>query len=281
MSLEPTTAPTSCYRHPDRKAGVRCQRCERPICPSCMATASVGFHCPECARGGRQKVLTGAQTFGRAAMGTPAVTYTLIAANVAVFLAGLAERRQDALAGRSGFITDGGLYGPLVADGEWWRIVSSGFLHAGLLHLAFNMFALYQLGLALEPTLGRLRFAILYGGSLLAGSLGVLVVDPNALTVGASGAVFGLMGGLVAAMRERGINPFQTNVGGILLINLLFTFTIPGISIGGHVGGLVGGYLLGSVLGTAGRRALGSETLATVAAAAAGLGLGAACLFVA
>lgn len=254
MSAPDQTAETSCYRHPDRRAGVRCQRCERLICPACMKTASVGFHCPECAKGGSQKVYTRATWSD--ALRRPVVTQVLIAVNAAVFLLGLADSATNAVAGRGGFAVDGGLFGPAVGGGEWYRIVTSGFLHAGLMHLGFNMLALWNLGMILEPALGRLRFALVYLVSLLTGSLGVLVLSPDSLTVGASGAVFGLMGALVTAQRARGIDPWSSGLGGVLGINLLFTFAIPGISIGGHLGGLVGGLLAGWVLLDAGPKAL-------------------------
>lgn len=229
-----------CYRHPDRRGGVICQRCDRPICPDCMHQASVGFHCPECTRAGGQRVVRARQLGG----GGPLVTNLLIAANVAVFVAGLGSglRTRDAV------IIDGGLFGPFVADGEWWRLLSSGFLHANLIHIAFNCLVLYQLGQLLEPVLGRLRFIAAYLCSMVAGSFGVMVLDPNAVTVGASGAVFGMMGVAVALMRSRGINPFQTSLGGTIMLNLLLTFSIRGISIGGHVGGLVGGLVAGWLL---------------------------------
>jgi membrane associated rhomboid family serine protease len=246
-------AESTCYRHPDRKAGVRCQRCERLICPSCMATASVGFHCPECARTGRQKVYTGAAI---RAMNRPVVAQVLIAANAVVFVLGLADSARNAMAGRGGFAVDGGLFGPAVAAGEWWRIVTSGFLHAGMIHLLFNMLALYNLAMVLEPALGRARFVAVYATSLLTGSFGVLLLSPNSLTVGASGAVFGLMGALVVAQRARGIDPFASGLGGLIGINLLITFTIPGISIGGHVGGLLGGLVSGWILLELGPRSL-------------------------
>lgn len=218
-----------------------------------MSTASVGFHCPECARTGRQTVYTRANWSD--ALRRPIVSQVLIAVNALVFVAGLADTARNAMAGRGGFALDGGLFGPAVADGEWYRILTAGFLHAGLLHLGFNMFALYTLGGYLEPALGRLRFALVYAFSLVTGSLGVLVVSPDALTVGASGAVFGLMGALVVAHRARGVDPWSSGVGGVIGINLLITFTIPGISIGGHVGGLIGGLVAGWVLLDAGPRA--------------------------
>lgn len=141
---------------------------------------------------------------------------------------------------------NGALFGPLIAEeGEWWRIVTGGFLHRGLPHIGLNMALLWLLGGQLERALGSVRFVILYGGSLLAGSFGALLVDPVALTVGASGAVFGLMGAAVAAQRSSGISPWQSGIGGLVIVNLVFTFAVSSISVGGHVGGLIGGYIIG------------------------------------
>jgi membrane associated rhomboid family serine protease len=209
-----------------------------------MRQASVGFHCPECTKEQGQRVVRASQ-LGRDLL----VTKALIAINVAVFLAGIGS----GLSTKDSFIERGGLIANAfdghhlvgVANGEWWRVFSSGFLHANLLHIGFNMWALWVLGQLMEPVLGRSRYAIVYGVALVAGALGVLLVDPNQLTVGASGAVFGLMGAAVAAMRARGINVMATGLGATILLNLLITFTIPGISIGGHVGGLVGGFAAG------------------------------------
>lgn len=234
----------TCYRHPDRRAGVVCQRCDRPICPDCMHQASVGFHCPECTKKGAQKVVRGAQLRSNLL-----ATKVLIAINAAVFAAGVGS----GLSTKNSFIDRGGLISRLpvgspyggVAQGEWWRIFSAGFLHANLLHIGLNMWALWVLGQLMEPVLGRARFAMVYVVALVAGALGVLLVDPNQLTVGASGAVFGLMGAAAAALRSRGVNVFATGLGATILLNLLITFTIPGISIGGHVGGLAGGFLAG------------------------------------
>ncbi len=177
-------------------------------------------------------------------------------------------------------IYDGGLVGRAlnpfngqvigVAEGEWWRLVTSGFLHANLIHIGFNCFILYQLGSLLEPVLGRLRFALVYFTAMLTGSFGVLLLDPGALTVGASGAVFGLFGAAVAVFRSRGVNIFDTGLGGAIVINLLITFTVPGISIGGHVGGLIGGFVAGHLLTDLGPRYLRQPALATSAVALLG-----------
>ena len=271
-----TTEVQTCYRHSDRRAGVRCQRCERPICPSCMNQASVGFHCPECVKGGSQQVYT-ARTL--ASSNNAVVTTALVAMNVAIYVvssigAGLSEpsfqvQVDYALIGEG--LTSTGLIG--VAHGEWYRLITGGFLHGSLLHLGFNMYVLWILGRQLEPALGRVGFAAVYFTSMLAGSLGVMLIEPDALTVGASGAVFGLFGYAVVAQYVRGINPMQTGLGAIILINLAFTFLVPGISIGGHVGGLIGGFAAG-LLHDVVRRRLGAPAWVGIAMVAA---LGVAC----
>ena len=136
------------------------------------------------------------------------------------------------------------LWGPAIDLGhDYWRLITAGFLHSGLLHIGFNMYILYWLGTMLEPSLGHARFVALYFASLLAGSFGALLLSPNAVTVGASGAVFGLMGAAFVLQRARGIDPMQSGIGPVILLNLAISFIIPNISIGGHLGGLVGGVL--------------------------------------
>jgi len=269
----------TCYRHPGNRAGVRCQRCERPICPQCMNQASVGFHCPECARKGRQKVYTAASLITR-----PYVTYVLIAINVIVYILDRASR-ANAEPGES--LGDRGiLFGPYVADGEWYRTITAGFLHANLIHIGFNMFLLFQLGTLLEPALNRIAYATLYMTSLLGGSFLVLVLDPNEATLGASGAVFGLMAAAFIGLRARGIDPFSTGIGSLIVLNLIFTFLIPNISIGGHIGGLVagaaGGWLLfeGAPQLDRGFRKGAGAIITTGICAALGLALFAGCLYI-
>ena len=267
----------TCYRHPDRRAGVTCQRCDRPICPSCMQQASVGFHCPECSRGGRQRVYT-ARTL--AAGNRPLATQVLIAINVAVFVAGLsggggsglgldsASRFENDLA----LVADGFYRGKAVgvANGEWYRLITGGFLHAGLLHVAMNMFALWILGSQLERVMGAVRFSVVYMASLLTGSLGVMILSPHDVTVGASGAIFGLFGFALAYQLGHRINIMQSGLGPVLLINLAFTFGVPGISIGGHLGGLAGGFLCGLVVYKLGPQ-LRNETVVTLLCGAIGV----------
>jgi membrane associated rhomboid family serine protease len=179
------------------------------------------------------------------------VTYALIAINVIVYLTegnltptgggtGSSVYLKGALLGSSEVPA---LAGQGVAHGQWWRIVTGGFLHENILHIGFNMWVLYILGQMLEPALGHFKFGLIYGVSLLTGSLGALLVSPHALTVGASGAVFGLMGAAAMEMRARQIPIMQSGIGGLILINLIISFTLPGISWGGHIGGLIGGAL--------------------------------------
>ncbi len=179
----------------------------------------------------------------------PSLTYVLIGVNVAAFLATVLS--GGPLFGRvlgSPIAEEGALVGWAVADGEVWRLVTSGFLHAGFAHLFLNMFVLYILGGLLEPAVGRLRFGLIYFVSLVTGSFGALLLTPDSFTVGASGAVFGLMGAAFVVMRARGVNPMESGIGVLILLNLGITFLIPGISIGGHLGGLIGGGLAALLL---------------------------------
>jgi membrane associated rhomboid family serine protease len=234
-----------CYRHPDRETGLSCSECGRPICADCMTVAPVGLRCPD--HSGRpqgvRKVTTGARraTFE----GTGAiVTKALIAVNVGVFLLALATGASAGQAGgevfREGSLFIGNQFIGLAA-GEWWRLVTSGFIHSGLIHIGFNMLLLWWFGAPLEQGLGRARYVGIYAVSLLAGSAGALLVSPQTPTVGASGAVFGLFGAAFVLERQAGITrgPAFT----IIILNLVLSFVIPGISIGGHLGGLVGGAL--------------------------------------
>lgn len=235
-----------CYRHPDRETGVSCSNCGRPICPECMTSTSVGMRCPECA-GERTQVRTAASI---RRSDVPRLTYVLLGIIVLIQLGAMMSggSATGSRIGGSELIADGAVSRPAIADGELWRLLTAGFLHAGVAHLMFNSFALYILGSMLEPAIGRARFAIVYFVSLLAGSFGALLVEPDALTVGASGAIFGLMGAAIVVMRNRGINPMESGLGLWLGLNLVFTFAVPGISIGGHLGGLAGGALVAAVM---------------------------------
>jgi membrane associated rhomboid family serine protease len=231
----------TCYRHPDRETRVSCSSCGKPICPECMTPTPVGMRCPECAR---QKTRVVRGTGGGSGFDRAPATFVLIGINVIAFLVEIASGAGGLSSGTiTGITLDFGLFGPAVADGEWYRILTSGFLHAGLFHLGFNMFALYVIGQLLEPALGTPRFVALYFASLIAGSFGALLLDPNALTVGASGAVFGIFGATMIIARGRGMNEIASQLGLLLILNLAITFTVSSISVGGHLGGLAAGLL--------------------------------------
>ncbi len=234
----------ACYRHPNRETGVSCSNCGRPICPDCMTPTSVGMRCPECA-GQRQDVRT-----MRATSDAPVLTYILIGINVAVALGALMGGASATTGGIGGstLLQEGSVSRFTVGDGEYYRLLTAGFLHAGFFHLLFNMLSLYILGSMLEPAVGRLRFALIYFVSLLAGSFGALLLEPTAPTVGASGAIFGLMAAAAVVLRNRGIGIMESGLGIWIGLNLLITFTVPNISIGGHVGGLIGGAVCALVL---------------------------------
>jgi membrane associated rhomboid family serine protease len=237
----------TCYRHPNRETGVRCSNCERPICPDCMTTTPVGMRCPECARQGRTRVRT-----MRSVTDEPRLTYVLIGINV---LAALGSLLGGGAGTTSGSLTDdGGLSQHFIAEGEYYRLITAGFLHAGLFHLLTNMLSLWILGTILEPALGSWRFGIVYFVSLLCGSFGALLMSPDSLTVGASGAIFGLLASAAIVAWNRGFNLMESGLGIWIGLNLLITFTVPNISVGGHIGGLVGGGLATLVLLELGER---------------------------
>jgi membrane associated rhomboid family serine protease len=253
----PGTPPT-CYRHPDRETWIKCQRCDRPICPDCMNSASVGFQCPNCVKEGNRSTRQGRTPYGGRRVGDPRTTsFVLIGLNVLVWLAiqatgGASSNLIDKLAllpdsavrqlSGGGFVTVRG-----VDDGAWWQLVTSMFTHVEPLHLGFNMLALYFLGPMLEQVLGRARFLALYLVSGIAGSAAVMLLSSShGQTVGASGAIFGLMGALAVISLKVG-----GQVQSILMwigLNLVFTFTVGGISWQGHIGGLVGGAVLGAAM---------------------------------
>jgi membrane associated rhomboid family serine protease len=237
----------TCYRHPGREAHIRCVRCDRAICPDCMIPAAVGFQCPECVRRGHasQRVARTALG-GRVAPNQTLVTYTLIGLNVVFFLVQQASPsfidRFSLLPGPV-FLRFGDQHLVGVAEGEYYRLVTALFLHAGVMHILFNMWALYVVGAPLEAMLGRLRFVALYFLSGLSGSaLAYLLADPRTETVGASGAIFGLFGALFVVGRR--LNLSIGPIGIVIALNLVLTFTISGISWQGHIGGLIAGAAL-------------------------------------
>jgi membrane associated rhomboid family serine protease len=246
MSLPPPPVIEHCYRHPDRETGRRCTRCGKAACGDCLVQVAVGSHCVDCIKAARPDVRTRAR-FWNARQPT-LVTYGLIVTNVLVYLWTVsADSSIDRFRGPHGEAT-------LALDkfdlhnGDYYRLISSGFLHFSIFHIGMNMLLLFQLGQLLEPAIGRVQFGLVYFASLLSGSLGAIMLQPNGLTGGASGAVFGLMAAAAIGLHRRGVNVFKTGIGTILILNLVITFTIPGISVGGHLGGAIAGALCGFVV---------------------------------
>lgn len=250
-----------CYRHPDRETGVRCTRCDRPICPECMVSASVGFQCPECVKGAsgsatarnaaRPRTIAG----GTVTADPRLVTKVLIGLNLAFYL--VQRVVGDGFTDRLDLI--GQAYVPLlgsvqgVAQGQEYRLLTSMFLHGGILHILFNMFSLWWIGGPLETALGRVRYLALYFVSGLAGSaLCYLVAAPNQPSLGASGAIYGLFG--ATAVLVRRLNYDMRPIIALLVINLIFTFGWNGIAWQAHVGGLIGGVVAGIAMVHAPRR---------------------------
>lgn len=271
MSESPVTAPV-CYRHPGKETYVRCTRCERYICPDCMNEASVGHQCPECVSEGRRTQRSARTVFGgKVTGGTGAGTATkiLIGINVAVMLLSIFS------AGSGGAIAGGGMGGLLgsgtpltqwgavisegswtaigiAGNGEWYRLFTAMFLHFGIIHLLLNMYALWILGRELERTLGSLRFVGLYLLAGLGGNVAAyFFTGPNESSAGASTAVFGLMAAMLVLLRRLKLS--VAPILPIIVINLIFTFTISNISVPGHIGGLITGFLAAVALAYAPR----------------------------
>ncbi|UFQ16916.1 MULTISPECIES: rhomboid family intramembrane serine protease [Streptomyces] len=241
-----------CYRHPDRETGITCTRCERPICPECMISASVGFQCPECVREGSGTGHAPAANQPRTVAGGAVtadprlVTKILVGLNVALFLVqqAVGERftAQYYMLGQALVPELGSFEG--VSEGQWYRLVTAMFLHSGLMHIAFNMLSLWWIGGPLEAALGRVRFIALYLVSGIAGSaLTYLLAAQNQPSLGASGAIFGLFGATAILMRR--LNYDMRPVLALLAINLLITAFWPSIAWQAHVGGLAGGLVVG------------------------------------
>lgn len=233
------TTPEYCFHHTDRETGRHCTHCGRPACPDCLQQAPVGAWCWECVK---ESAPPRAERVARQLRGANLpVTKALIAINAIVFLALTAQ--DGNLSGTSAQVR-WALFGPSVANGEWYRLVTSGFIHYGMLHILFNMLILYQVGMLLEPGAGSVRFATLYTGSLFGGSFGALVASPHALTGGASGAVFGVAAAATLAMYRQGVPFWSTGFGPLLVVNLGLSFIIPNVSYGGHIGGLIAGAVM-------------------------------------
>lgn len=299
---------TVCYRHPSRAAFIRCQRCDRFICPDCQRPAAVGFQCPECVHAGRQETRAAAAPYGGQRSGNPALTtLVLIGVNVVVWVLVFASGQEDGrwyhrlallpsgrcLADGGGYFPDAGeqlcsriaqaTWAPGVAEGSWWQLATAMFTHAAITHIAMNMLAVYFIGPSVEQVLGRVRFLAVYLLSGLAGSVAVYWLSPtDSSTVGASGAIFGLIGAIsVLSLKTHGD---LRAAGGLILAGALVTFIgsglIPGVTFfgslvswQGHLGGFVGGVVTTAIIAYAPRQrreivqslALAGLTLALVA----------------
>jgi membrane associated rhomboid family serine protease len=230
-----------CVRHPGRETGVRCARCDRPACPACLREASVGYQCVDCVgRSARSQPRTNAIPWAQPPGRSVVVVPTLIAINVAVFLVTVVQSASLSHNANAALFRQWALAPEEVAHGAWWQLLTSGFLHIGPLHIAFNMIALWVIGRDLEKVLGRVRFLVVYLVSLLGGSLVVfLFANPASYTAGASGAVFGLMGGLAVVLVRLRLSPRPALT--IIALNVIISFVVPNISILGHLGGLAFG----------------------------------------
>ncbi len=251
-----TTETRYCYRHPDRETGLSCSECGRPICADCATFAAVGIRCPDHAGTGQRQPVTNRikpRPVHRApgvalATGDAPITKLLIAVNVAIYIVGAAQ--GGGLGNPGASIYDPGslyrhsvLFGPWVADGGWWRLITSMFLHENLIHIGFNMLALYLIGTPVEQYLGRARYVGLYFVSGLAGAAGALLQSPTTPVLGASGAIFGILGAMLI-LEWQITGRLAGNAMTWIVINLVISFAIPNVSWGGHLGGLVGGILI-------------------------------------
>jgi len=273
----------TCYRHPDRETGLSCSVCERPICTDCATFAAVGIRCPEHSGKpqGVERVTTTVKRAHREGSGA-LVTRALIAINIVVYL--LTVATGGGIYSNAGTIFQHGvLYGPGVAAGDYWRLLTSAFMHFGPIHLGMNMLVLWFVGRPLEERMGRGRYLLLYLVAGLAGSAGALLVTPCSATAGASGAIFGLFGAALVLERQ-GIFVYGGSIIGLIVLNLILTFGLSGISVGGHVGGFAGGILAMLGLSRFGRThalygragVLGYLLLLTVATASVAVGVWAA-----
>ncbi len=248
-----TQAVPVCYRHPGRETWITCQRCGRPICPDCMVSAAVGFQCPACVQQGSRETRSGQLPYGGTPSANPALTsLALIVLNVAVWVAIRADSAlidSLALMPQGGIRVQGGSVQVVdgVSMGAWWQVITSGFTHVSVIHIGMNMLALYFLGPTLESVLGRVRMLAVYLVSLLCGSAAVMLFsNPHQQTLGASGAIFGLLGALMVVAYK--VHGDVRTLGMWLVLNLVITFTVPNISWQGHLGGLIGGGLLAAVV---------------------------------
>jgi membrane associated rhomboid family serine protease len=235
VSSAPANPANFCYRHPDRRSFVLCQRCGRTICPQCQTQAAVGVHCPECVKEGRASVGRRPSTLRGAVRSTkdqPVVTWSIIGLCAVIFVLQLLPNSP---------VTDALLYYAPYTYAQPWRMITALFVHSptSFLHILFNMYSLFVIGPILERMLGRIRFLALYLLSGLGGSVAVLLIAPGAPVVGASGAIFGLLGAFFVIQRKLGGNTLQVLI--VIGLNLVIGFIVPGVAWQAHLGGLIVG----------------------------------------
>jgi membrane associated rhomboid family serine protease len=263
-----------CFHHPDRETGRACTRCGRPACSECLIQAPVGSQCFECVRAAAPAPREKARHWVAQMSTRPWVTQVLVAGTIVAYV--LIGLRDGGYTGGGQTSRDLALFGPAVADGEYYRLLTNAIVHYGFVHIAFNMFILYQVGIFLEPATGHLRLFLLYVVSVLGGAAGALLLDPLAFTGGASGGVFGLAAAATLALSRQGVRFGQTTWGPLIVINFFLGFVLPDVSIGGHLGGIVAGALATEALLQARRinqRWLGIVGVLLVGAAAVAVAL--------
>lgn len=296
MTMPPYTPPQAavCYRHPDRPTGLSCSRCGRSACPECLRPAAVGQHCVDCLRNDgiqQSTATTPRRRWSSAVAGdTPYVTYALIVINLIVFGLCVAEAGITN-PGNAALMADGSLVKGIVGEGEYWRLLTSGFLHFSVMHVAVNMISLYIIGRDLERALGTYRYLAVYLISLLGGSAAVMLFEAdNVQTAGASGAIYGLIGAMLVIVLKARVPATPVLV--IIGFNVVLSVSLPGISLMAHLGGLAFGvaataaivYLPGLVLPRARLDAASANRVAwaalvTLLVVALGLGVGAGMLY--
>ncbi|HET6500320.1 MAG TPA: rhomboid family intramembrane serine protease [Amycolatopsis sp.] len=243
-------APPVCWWHPKRPTGLSCTRCGRPACPDCLREAAVGYQCIDCVQAGRQQPRRAAtrRPAGAELTARPVVTPVLIGLNVLLYLVTALQAKSLVNNAGAALFGDGVLWPWAVAGADqWWRLVTAAFLHYGPLHLGVNMISLWVIGRDMEALFGKVRFTALYLVSLLGGAASVYVFDAsNKATAGASGAIYGLLGGILIVVLRLRLNPMPAIA--TIVLNLIITVSIPNISLFGHLGGLVIGALATAAL---------------------------------
>jgi membrane associated rhomboid family serine protease len=260
---DPVASVPVCYRHPDRETYIRCTRCERPICPDCMTSAAVGFQCPECVAEGRASIPDVVSVLGTKPAERPLVTMTLIGLNVLAYVVQLTSG-TSLLTGLDRITTDYGMWPRAIAIGdEYYRLFTAMFLHASFLHIGFNMLVLWMLGPQLEQILGHVRFTTLYLVAGLGGSVASFwFSSPGIVGVGASGAIFGLMGAYVVVGKK--LRTDITQILGLIAINVVIGFVAGGVDWRAHLGGLATGAAVGAVFAFLPRKPLVQALLVVV-----------------